>query len=202
MKKVDKKPLILSFDPGKFNFAYSLMTLDGSLIRTGMLPAASMTDLKKPDLVTQDIKDFIAKVKSLSKGNKLYLIFERFIPRGSKYGGNLVEITCMKIGIMLASVLANNKVKIVPVLASSWKNFYNKNELWIKNDSVPEHILDAIFIGYYYLMHFQSVDVKKVRQLTRKLEKVNFGWYRFKGQWFYGERSAEHSRGRRNSFGG
>ena len=89
----------------------------------------------------------------------------------------------------------------MPVTAQAWKNFWNKNKLWISNDSIPEHIGDAIFMGYYYLIKIEKLTVKEVKKLIKQLRKTNFNYYRYKGIWYYGKRLKSHSRGRRNSFG-
>lgn len=194
------KPVILSFDPGKLNFAYSFISFNGEILRTGILPNI-LVDLKDPNHFTYDIKEFIKNVKDLSDNKKIRVVFERFVPRGSRFLGNLVEITCLKIGILLSTLIMENKVKITPILASSWKNFFKKHNLFINNDSAPEHIFDAISIGFYYLLQYKKFDIFEIKRLTKNLKSVNFGWYKFKGNWFFGKRKIEHLKGQRNSFG-
>lgn len=198
---MSNQPIILSIDPGKLNFAYSLMTLEGKLIKTGVFPNA-ITELKDPKVFTLDVKNFIKEVQNLTtKPQKFYLVFERFVPRGSRYMGNLIEITCMKIGIMLSSLIISNDVRIIPILASSWKNFFNKKNLKIENDSAPEHILDAICIGLYYLIQSNRLTISQIYDLTKYIKSINFNWYCYKSKWYFGTRKEEHLRGRKNSFG-
>lgn len=199
MSKNDK-PFILSFDPGKLNFAYSMMKYDGTLLFTGMLPN-NVTDLKDSKRFSQEVSGFKQEVRGLASGKKLRVVFERFVPRGSLYTGNLVEITCLKIGLLLATIQENNSVRITPVLASSWKNAFKRNKISITNDSSPPHILDAICIGLYYLWHKESISLDRLQYLTKSHECVNFNWYCYKNEWYHGERLEEHKRGKRNSFG-
>lgn len=198
MKK--QKPIILSLDPGKYHFAYSFIDYKGNILKTGMFPN-SILDLKNYKLFSQDVKRFSQEVQNLTANKKLTVVFERFVPRNSMYMGNLIEITCMKIGIFLASINIKNETRLIPILASSWKNFYNKNKLKLGNDSAPDHIFDAISIGFYYLMHYKKYPVETIRDLTKSLNTINFGWYRYKAEWYFGERQGEHLRGKRNSFG-
>ena len=198
-----KKAVLLTFDPGKLNFAYSMLTPKGDIIRTGML-TTTLTNLKEPDIFTYELKMFKDEVKSLcDKDTKLRVVFERFVPRGSRYMGNLIEITCLKIGI-LTSTLSEyyDNVKFTPILASSWKNFYKKYKISLyENDSAPEHILDSIHIGLYYLVQSQRLEIIELKHLTKAIRCVNFNWYNYKSNWYFGERKSEHLRGRRNSFG-
>jgi hypothetical protein len=194
------KTIILSVDPGKLNFAYSFMTPHGVLIKTGML-RHTMTDLKSVDAANSEIDGFLQEIKELSKGAKLRLVFERFVPRGSRYFGNLIEITCMKIGMMLAVIKANNDCITIPILASSWKNFLNKKNLRIENDSAPEHILDAISMGIYYLIQKEKITLKQAKTIMIKHSKKNYNWYKYKNEWYFGKRKKAHARGRKNSFG-
>ena len=194
------KTIILSFDPGKYNFAYSFLNPNGKLIKTGML-THRMTDLKNIKEVNNEINGFISESKDLVKNKKLRIVFERFVPRGSNYRGNLVEITCMKIGLLLATLKMNNDCYIIPILAATWKNFYNKNNLWIVNDSIPEHISDAMSMGYYYLLKKNKITISQVKKLVKEYNSRNFGWYMYKNEWFFGKRKQEHLRGKRNSFG-
>lgn len=194
------KSIILSVDPGKYNFAYSFLTPTGKLLKTGML-THRMTDLKNVKLANQEIDGFLEETKNLITGKKVRLVFERFVPRGGNYHGNLIEITCLKIGMLISMLKTFNICYTIPILAATWKNFYNKNSLWIQNDSIPEHITDAMNIGYYYLIKNNKITISQVKKFVKVYNKTNFGWYMYKNEWYYGERRLEHSRGKRNSFG-
>lgn len=197
------KNIVLSIDPGKYNFAYSFLTKSGGILETGIFHT-TVTDLKDPKVCTHDVMSFVEeidKICSKYSSYKIRLVFERFVPRNSRYGGNLIEITCLKIGIVVTSLCKRSNILIVPVLASTWKNFFNKNHLMPNNDSVPEHILDAVCIGRYYLIQENKITLKQAYKMQKAIEKVNFHWYKYKGNWFFGKRKKEHLRGQRNSFG-
>lgn len=198
-----KKPLILSFDPGKVNFAYCIMTHNGRVLTTGILPDIA-TNLVEYRTFTKNVKVFCSTISGIIdryKNERFYVVFERFVPRGSFYKGNLIEITCLKIGLVLSTLGNCVKAQFIPVLASSWKNFFKRNDLKFQNDSAPEHILDAIRIGIYFLIHYQEFPISSARDLTKSLACVNYGWYQYNGSWYFGKRQKEHMRGRKNSFG-
>ena len=89
------KTIIMAVDPGKYNFAYCFLTTRGDIIKTGIL-AHRMTDLKNTKEVNIEIDGFIQEVQDIIQHNKIRLVFERFVPRGKCYQGNLVEITCIR----------------------------------------------------------------------------------------------------------
>lgn len=194
------KTIIMSIDPGKYNFAYCFLTTTGDILKTGIL-SHRMTDLKNVKEVNKEVDGFIQEVKDIIQHNKIRLVFERFVPRGKCYQGNLVEITCIKIGMLISILKMYSTCYVIPILAATWKNFYNKHDLWIKNDSLPEHISDAISIGYFYLLKNDKISIPYVKRLVKAHNKHNFGWYMYKNDWFYGKRKIEHLRGKRNSFG-
>lgn len=192
--------VILSIDPGKYNFAYSFLKKDGTILKLGML-SHRIDNLKNTRIINKEINGFLKEIKNLIKYNKIYVVFERFVPRGKSYHGNLVEITCLKIGLLLSVFKLYSNCYIIPILASTWKNYYNKNNLWITNDSIPEHISDAISMGYYFLLKHNKLTIPYVKRLVKSHNRTNFNWYKYKNEWYYGDRLPEHKRGRKNSFG-
>lgn len=182
--------MLLSCDPGKDNFAYAQFELDGTIRRIGMLKKS----LK--DFEADSIKKLRIELSKIQK-NCDKLVIERFIPR-SMHKGNIGEISNIQIGILLGK---SRFATTLFINASRWKTFYNRHKLWVENDSVPEHILDAIFIGLWYLYQNEYIDLAKFKKRLRLIKKKDFKYYRYKGQWYYGNRRDLHHRGRRNSFG-
>lgn len=124
------------------------------------------------------------------------VIYERFIPR-SLNKGNTSEIIMAHIGM----ILNQWNLFYIPITASTWKSYYNRNNLWVKNDSLPPHILDSFFIAYWYYLKKKILSINEVKACLKKVENKNFNWYCYRGQWINGNRPLEHNRGKRNSFG-
>jgi len=191
-----KKSILLSVDPGSKNFAYTLMTPKGNIIYTGMLKT-TISDFSNPNIFTKNIKYIIKELQRLIGYGKIKLVFERYIPRFLTKK-NTSEITNIQIGMLISSY---NFISVKPITAATWKNFWNREELWATNDSVPEHILDSIFMGYHYLIKINKLTIPQVKKLSKKIGNINFNYYKYKGEWYYGKRIEEHGRGKRNSFG-
>lgn len=185
---------ILSCDPGKDNFAYTVFNEKGKLKTTGMFNN-TIDKLTFQD-INDNIENFKAEIKKL-KINNSHLIIERFIPR-SLHKGNLGEITNIQIGILFGKISFNS---VYMISASLWKNYFNNENLWVENDSIPEHMLDSIFMGLYYLHKFKHINTKLFKKRLKQISLKDFGYYRYKNEWYYGNRLKEHSRGKKNSFG-
>jgi hypothetical protein len=149
---------ILSGDPGKVNFALSVLNVEGKkleIIGTRMFgsPIQNLTgDLRG---VT---KKFIDEISSIDKqyGPFDAMCFERFQSRG--LGGNTIEAISIMLGVM-AFYCHKKKIPFFVITASQWKNAFNRHEdlkalyaqynLTSKKSKKAIHEFDAMLIGVY-----------------------------------------------------
>jgi hypothetical protein len=162
---------ILSLDPGKQNFAFSIVTVD---IKTGLKFEIIETGMINHTItnVTTDLKDqakaFNKEVSAIIRKNKVdALIAERFMVRGRFMGGSSEHIN-----LMLGRLLAIN-VETVYITAAQWKNAFNKvyclNDFY-KEIPLPTHRIDAALIGLYGSHYFTNT--KPFACLKGKVKKV------------------------------
>lgn len=144
---------ILGLDPGKNNFAFSVVELRTNptryrIIEHGMIksPVQSMNGLDSG----YELKVFAAEIRRLKKKHKIdYAVGERFMTRGN--GGPLIEI----ISYMLGAVGTIFGTECCWLSAAIWKNAFNKRydlkEFYeeLKPYGIPTHRIDAISIGLY-----------------------------------------------------
>jgi hypothetical protein len=187
--------LLLSFDPGRKNFAFSGVSEQGKIIYCGMIEHV-INDMSSAKAFNAQLKLLKKEFEQIPIWENTRVIYERFIPR-SLNKGNTSEIIMSHIGM----VLMKWNLYFIPITASTWKNYFNRNSLWIKNDSLPPHILDSMFISYWYLIKVKKLTIDEVRVCLKKIKHRNFNWYCYRGQWINSNRPVEHKRGRRNSFG-
>ncbi len=189
--------ILISVDPGKDNMAFSVFTDKGKLLKFGMLKntISDIKDNKKTSIIVKKMITEISNIYDTSK--KVRLVFERFVPR-SMQKGNLAELSNIHIGILLSSI---NYSEFDCIMASSWKNFLNRNNLILNNDSAPPHVFDSFGIGLYYLIKVKKLSINDVYKIINKINKTNYNYYRYNGLWFKGPRIVEHKRGKKNSFG-
>lgn len=144
---------ILGIDPGKRNAGYCVLRVQPKpfkyqILEHGMLNHP-VDDLTGPDVLKRlnQFKSELRRVKN--KHGVEYIIAERFMNRG---GGGSMGTTIEVVGCMLA-LMANIGIKNVRfVVASQWKNQWNKiNDLKEFYDSVPiaPHQIDACGIAMY-----------------------------------------------------
>lgn len=187
--------MLIACDPGKENMAITKMTRTGKILSCTML-RPTITDLT---LSPEEYAGLINHIKSslCIYGGRHRLVYERYIPR-SMQRGNVAEISNVHIGLLLSCA---DWTHVLPITAASWKNEWNRKDRWRTNDSLPPHILDSIFMGYYYLRRYEYISEGELTVLLDKVGDTDYGWYQYKGEWYEGERDANHSRGRKNSFG-
>jgi len=188
--------LLLSLDPGRLNFGFGILNSEGKILKCGIMKNL-VTNQKNPRLFTEQLKLLKEECKGIIDNPKFRLIYERFIPRSLNRGNNS-ELILTHIGYVLCSFNAN---LIIPITASTWKNFWNRNNLWVKNDSLCEHTMDSLMIGLWYLLKVNALTMKQVKHRLFEIEKTNFGWYKYNNHWYHGNRLKDHSRGKRNLFG-
>lgn len=173
------KKVVIAVDPGRVNWAYSVLDTKGKIIAKGLW-TKTIDELKDPEKINKDLKKFIFKVKKFFKLYDKYsycLIYERMIPRSFNMKKNTAEIVNMCIGIFLSHA---KPVKLIPVTAASWKNYRKKHKIEIKNKTIPEHITDSISMGHYFLLQRKLIEISKVKKLVSKISKTKFNWKKVK----------------------
>lgn len=157
---------ILSGDPGKVNFALSVLDVDGpklNFIGTRMFrnPVPTLAGD-----IAQSIKDFEKELKQLNKdyGPFDVVCFERFQSRGLK--GNTIECISLMLGL-IAQHYVSKKIPVMLITAAQWKNAFNKeldlkglyahHKMSTKQFKKEIHEFDAALIGIYAFCHMKDI---------------------------------------------
>jgi len=144
------KLTVLSFDPGKINFSFSVsdVHLETGLkyrIKTTGMIENTVTDLTG-DIESQS-RRFKREVQKIIKGYGAdVLIAERFQVRGRFMGGS-AELINIMLGIM-----ATSRIEKKFITAAQWKNSFNKVydlKKFYKEIPLVDHRIDAALIGIY-----------------------------------------------------
>jgi len=178
------RKVVVAFDPGKKNFAYSILSKKGKLLDFNLLgnevsqKEGLISNLKEGEILVKQYKKFVSdlrKILKIIKKNDAHfiLIYERFIPRGLTKG-NLSEIVSMLIGMLILTMNIRRCRKVVPVTAATWKVHRNKFELLIDNDTLSVHVSDAIGMALHYLLKQDYLTLKKVKSIVKKINTTNF----------------------------
>jgi hypothetical protein len=103
------------------------------------------------------------------KGKSFIVGIERFMSRGGGSRGNLQEMTCMMIGMVLSCLKPRTAYLIT---AAQWKNFLKACKVRIVDPSLSEHEKDAICIGIYILYLKEYINktgfIKLIRDFNRE----------------------------------
>lgn len=177
MKKT-KLPRILGCDPGKRNFAVSVVELHGTVpvvLDAGMIEmpfdSLKVGFRNEQDAFLEEVEDWF------NKWSPSCIAAERFQARGTT-GGNTGELVSFALGLL------SLRYRHVPMLlthAAGWKNPFNKahdeqdqlDKLY-KWCMTPEHMLDASLIGCYGLSKGANVVLDyDVREFICNLEEVS-----------------------------
>lgn len=190
-RKKARCKVILAIDPGKINFAFSILSKNKGLIKTGMFKH-TIKDFSLKNPLNKQINSFIKEcIKNFNKYPIKYVIAERYQIRG-KFGGTQ-GASCESINLMLGIVayLFRKRSKVYYITPALWKNymyktydFPNKTSLTevfgfyglSKNFStVPilEHQFDAVGIGVWAANKFWEKDLyrkckKRLIQLWKR----------------------------------
>lgn len=149
---------ILSGDPGKVNFALSILDVEGpklNFIGTRMFrnPVPTLAGD-----IAQSIKDFEKELKQLDRDYGPFdaVCFERFQSRGLK--GNTIECISLMLGL-IARHYTSKKIPVMLITAAQWKNAFNKeldlkglyasHKMTTKQFKKEIHEFDAALIGIY-----------------------------------------------------
>lgn len=167
---------VISFDPGKNNFAYAIAEYRLTREETGLnyrihetgLMQVPIQDLKAEDLTDQFSKfrielESLLMLSSIRTGKNLgdvkLVTMERYMGRGVQVG-TTIEVCGIMIGTTLSFMQQSQLDCRVNLITSAiWKNAFNRLvETEKKNGylnetynlcSAPNHELDAVLIGMY-----------------------------------------------------
>lgn len=181
--------MILAIDPGKINFAYTILSKKKGIVKTGMIHH-TITDFSKDNLPLQVLRFSREVSKVIDKYPIKIIVAERYQVRG-RFGGMMgavAEYLNFMLGII--SDMYKEKVKMYMITPALWKNymyktygFPNKSPLTevfgfyglSKNFStVPilEHQFDSVGIGVWASNKFWNKDLyNKCKKRLRKLWK-------------------------------
>lgn len=156
------KKIIISADPGKENFSVAIQIIDDekpSIEYVQLLPYR-ITELREnanPPFLTQ-LEQFIEFFNGIiDKYNPIECTMERFQIR-FRTGGAVAEVVNVMLGVC-SCICYYRKIPIKLVIASEWKNHYNRiSEISLEDTyrcvkRLPPHIIDSAFIGLYYSMN-------------------------------------------------
>jgi len=146
---------ILSFDPGKINFAYSLRE-DDKVIFYGMLQHY-ITDLSNFSAQATKLKWEITDLLKRCDLNPDtdHAIAERFMARPGNSRGCLNEFVNLQIGLIASWIIP---IEFHLVTASTWKNYmkrkYGTNDMLVVTKKLGmvkmvSHEADAVGIGMW-----------------------------------------------------
>jgi hypothetical protein len=142
---------ILACDPGKNNFAISILKITPlgiKILYLGML-VNTINDLTPTgELLNQHRKFHLELLTLVTKYKVKAIVAERFQNRG-RMRGNSGEL----VNVMLGSILCLPVEKVLLITPAQWKNALNK-QLILKDMysyGLVEHKVDAVFIGCYGL---------------------------------------------------
>ena len=178
------KHYIICMDPGRVNWAYTVMDDKGKVLRTGLWKH-TLTDLKTGDILQVEVNRMKRKLFRLfgaySFGDCTYdLVYERMVPRTFNMKKNTAEIVNMCIGCLLSCSSPN---KVAAYTAATWKTHRTKNGLEIVNKTLAIHIIDSINMGLYDLVQNNKLTIAQAKKLTKKYSKRDCGWRYTKGEW-------------------
>lgn len=149
---------ILSGDPGKVNFALSILDVEGPKLN---FIGTRMFENPVPTLagdIAKSIQEFEKELKRLDKAYGPFdaVCFERFQSRGLK--GNTIECISLMLGL-IARHYTSKKIPVMLITAAQWKNAFNKeldlkglyasHKMTTKQFKKEIHEFDAALIGVY-----------------------------------------------------
>ena len=169
-----KIEVILAVDPGKADFAWSYVALDGRVIDTGML-ANPIDDMRAMQFLMQ-FPRYLGEIRSLFKhpGIKVIeLTAERLTPRPGMGGGATAEFVNVALGSLYVISRISGVKHITPVMPQQWKGWLGRlssgkakidnaascfgfpqvTKIVRKSDNFPilDHQFDSVGIGLWHV---------------------------------------------------
>lgn len=156
---------ILSGDPGKVNFALSVVDVTNKVEIVGTRMCANPVQHLHLDVVAES-QAFLAELEYLNDNYGPFdgLCFERFQSRGLK--GNTVETISLMLGLIVVFAAKHN-IPVMFITASQWKNAFNKTmdlkglyadyKLTSKKSPKAIHEFDASLQGLYFFYKTKNI---------------------------------------------
>lgn len=151
---------LLTFDPGKHNFAFSIMK-DGVITTHGYVD--TLYDLSVDNL--HDAQDaFVHSVRSIIESAGLnpardWVVAERFLHRPGRGRGGVGERINLMLGMLLNVARYEYGLEAYIITPAVWKNYMNRNyempkkggmlSVLGKPEGLTDHEADAIGIACY-----------------------------------------------------
>jgi hypothetical protein len=182
---------VLAMDPGKEFFAWSVLSLDGHVINTGMIKNL-LNDMTYMVMMYQ-ITRFVKEIEwLLSKYAPTYLAVERLTPRPGMGSGATAEYVNVMIGLVYDTARRMKVGRQHAVMPSTWKQWLSriafgataafdaspqafgfnhvvKNELKSNPFAIKEHQFDSIGLGLWTAHKVQCVPYAETDGLAERL---------------------------------
>lgn len=164
---------ILGIDPGKNNFACSLVDHRGRVLKVGYIE--TMTHLTA-DSVIAEAKKFRVSIKTFIDQCQLdpaedYIVAERMGQRRGQGGGGVVECINIMLGQMIEIA---QPIETYLVMPATWKNHYlrkyetNDSSVLLEHLGLSVHETDSVMIACYSFEHdYGKVDLHKQTKLMK-----------------------------------
>ncbi len=166
---------ILGIDPGKDNYAWTIISPKGRVINSGFLQNR-ITTLARGDY--ECVENCYLELKELVKrsgASRVY--FEQFAAR--QFGTSLSQFVNMMNGLLTA-ICIEQGVEHIGIMPSSWKNAINKvgtlDRLYAMaaQQNVAPHSVDSICIGIYGMggFGFSESDRQLISAAVARVSKL------------------------------
>ncbi len=176
--------MLLSIDPGKTHFAYSIFNNNGKLLKLGMITSTISSFAK--DTFRSNQKNFIKELKdSCSEYTITNIVAERYQVRGGKFAsmmGANAEFISFMLGVV--SAVFRKKAKTTLISPALWKSYMYRTYDFPKKTDMPtvfgfnglsknfttvpikEHQFDSTGIGVWWFGSNKGIDIYKKSRAT------------------------------------
>lgn len=163
-------------DPGLDNFGFSLLEIKGKrtvrVIRCGMLTRRIKylvgDKLKKEALLYRK-----RVLRLVRKAKPDHIVAERYVPRRQGIANESINYM---LGFLLCEV-ALSDIEIDLFLAATWKvrikKVFDLEALYKLFPRIPDHQIDATFIGLYLAEKTYGFDLTKFKTITARRQLMN-----------------------------
>lgn len=165
------KHRILSLDPGTDNFGFAALAVERQafrVVRCGMI-SETLKELKEPEQLQTDVRAYVKRMNWLIRKSKATIVgAERYVPRRQGISNESVN---MMLGHLVASTSVS-KISTSLFLAATWKLRLKKvldiEALYAKVRPVPNHVVDAVFIGLFTAERLQLYSLDKLKSTRQQ----------------------------------
>lgn len=160
---------LLSMDPGTDNFGFAALAFvnkKADIRRCGMLDE-TIKDLKDPATLAADASRYVKRFAWLLRKSKAHHVgAERYVPRRQGLSNESVNMM-LGTAVSYASTIG---LETHVYLAATWKLRLKKvldiELLYAACKPVPDHVVDAVFIGLFTAERLGIFDMQSLRTKT------------------------------------